>query len=115
MTPHGPTANSFISQRLRLHYVDWGNPDAPPLILLHGGQDHCRNWDWVAEDLRRDHHIIAPDLRGHGGSSHPTEESAYSFDAFASDVLGLLDARTVVGRFLKSSAVDGDYVPVLIP
>ena len=39
MTIHGPTANSFISQRLRLHYVDWGNPDAPPLILQHGGRD----------------------------------------------------------------------------
>lgn len=25
------------------------------------------------------------------------------------------DARTIVGRFLRSSAVDGDYVPVLIP
>ena len=31
----GPTSNSFISQRLRLHYVDWGNPEAPPLILQH--------------------------------------------------------------------------------
>jgi pimeloyl-ACP methyl ester carboxylesterase len=51
-----------------LHYVDWGNHDAPPLILLHGGRDHCRNWDWVAADLRRDYHVICPDLRGHGDS-----------------------------------------------
>ena len=46
--PFGPTSQSYISQRLRLHYVDWGNAGAPPLILVHGGQDHCRNWDWVA-------------------------------------------------------------------
>ena len=59
----------YFSQRLRLHYVDWGNPDAPPLMLLHGGRDHCRNWDWVAADLRRDYHVIAPDLRGHGDSA----------------------------------------------
>ena len=65
----GPTSQSFISQRLRLNYVDWGNPGAPPLILVHGGRDHCRNWDWVAADLRRDYHIIAPDLRGHGDSA----------------------------------------------
>ena len=32
------------------------------------GRDHCRNWDWVAEDLSKDYHIIAPDLRGHGDS-----------------------------------------------
>jgi pimeloyl-ACP methyl ester carboxylesterase len=65
----GPTSRTYFSQRLRMHYVDWGNPEAPPLILLHGGRDHCRNWDWVAADLRRDYHVIAPDLRGHGDSA----------------------------------------------
>jgi pimeloyl-ACP methyl ester carboxylesterase len=64
----GPTSHSFVSQRLRLRYVDWGNPDAPPLILLHGGRDHSRSWDWTAQELRRDWHVIAPDLRGHGDS-----------------------------------------------
>lgn len=64
----GPTSHHFISQRLRLHYVDWGNNEAPPLILLHGGRDHCRNWDWVAQELRRDWHVICPDLAGHGDS-----------------------------------------------
>lgn len=68
MTSDSPTSHSFISQRLRLSYVDWGNPSAPPLVLVHGGEDHCRNWDWVAEQLRHDWHIIAPDLRGHGDS-----------------------------------------------
>ena len=65
----GPTSRIYFSQRLRLHYVDWGNPDAPPLLLLHGGRDHCRNWDWVAAALRDEYHVIAPDLRGHGDSA----------------------------------------------
>jgi len=64
----GPASHSFISQRLKLRYVDWGNPDAPPLILLHGGRDHSRSWDWTAEALRDKWHVIAPDLRGHGDS-----------------------------------------------
>ena len=58
----GPTSHYFYSQRLKLHYVDWGNPDKPLLVLVHGGRDHCRNWDWVALDLRQHFHIIAPDL-----------------------------------------------------
>lgn len=68
--PHltGPTSRFYISQRMRLHYVEWGDVDAPPLVLIHGGRDHCRNWDWVATDLAKDYHIIAPDLRGHGDS-----------------------------------------------
>ena len=39
----GPVSRTFISQRLRLHYVDWGNPDKPPLLLVHGGRVYeCR-------------------------------------------------------------------------
>ncbi len=64
----GPTSRFYISQRLKLHYVEWGDQDAPPLVLIHGGRDHCRNWDWVATDLAKDYHIVAPDLRGHGDS-----------------------------------------------
>ena len=84
MTISGPTSNRFKSQRLNLHYVDWGNPDAPPLILLHGGQDHCRSWDWVAEELRNEWHIVAPDLRGHGDSDW-SPDGAYSAASFVYD------------------------------
>jgi pimeloyl-ACP methyl ester carboxylesterase len=80
----GPTSHFYFSQRLRLHYVDWGNPDAPPLLLVHGGQDHCRNWDWVAERMRDRFHIIAPDLRGHGDSGWAVgggyDQAAYIYD-----------------------------------
>ena len=36
----GPTSHYFYSQRLKLHYVDWGNAEKPPLLLIHGGRDH---------------------------------------------------------------------------
>jgi pimeloyl-ACP methyl ester carboxylesterase len=69
---YGPTSHLYFSQRLRLHYVDWGNEGAPNLLMIHGGRDHCRNWDWVAERLRDRFHIVAPDLRGHGDSDWTT-------------------------------------------
>lgn len=68
MTPAGPTSQTFTSQRLRLNYVDWGNRGAPPLVLVHGGRDHARSWDWTAEQLRGDWHVVAMDHRGHGDS-----------------------------------------------
>ena len=86
----GPASHSFISMRLRLHYVDWGNPDAAPLVLVHGGQDHCRNWDWVAQDLRRDYHVIAPDLRGHGDSEH-SASGDYSMARYTSEIKRLYE------------------------
>ena len=64
----GPTSHIYFSQRLRLHYVDWGNEDAPAMLLVHGGRDHCRSWDWVAREFKQNYHVIAPDLRGHGDS-----------------------------------------------
>ncbi|MCX7268740.1 MAG: alpha/beta fold hydrolase, partial [Sphingomonadales bacterium] len=89
MTLHGPITNSFISQRLRLNYVDWGNPDAPPLLLVHGGRDHARSWDWVAEELRHDWHIIAPDLRGHGDSAW-SPDGSYEMSTFVYDMAQLI-------------------------
>jgi pimeloyl-ACP methyl ester carboxylesterase len=80
-----PTSHSYISQRLRLHYVDWGNSGAPPLLLLHGGRDHCRSWDWVADRLRGDWHVMATDLRGHGDSAW-SPDGEYSMAAYVYDL-----------------------------
>lgn len=85
----GPTSNTFISQRLRLHYVDWGNADKPPLLLVHGGRDHCRSWDWTAEALREDWHIIAMDHRGHGDSEW-TEDGNYRIMDLVYDLAQLI-------------------------
>ncbi|MDP6707111.1 MAG: alpha/beta hydrolase [Alphaproteobacteria bacterium] len=85
----GPTSHSYFSQRLRLHYVDWGNAGAPPLLLVHGGRDHCRNWDWVAQRMRGDYHILAPDLRGHGDSQWMLGGS-YNLPEFVYDIAQLL-------------------------
>lgn len=89
MTLAGPTSNSFISQRLRLNYLDWGNLDAPPLLLVHGGRDHARSWDWIAQELRNDWHIIAPDLRGHGDSAW-SPDGNYEMSAFVYDLAQLI-------------------------
>ncbi len=85
----GPTSQSFISQRTRLHYADWGNHGAPPLILQHGGRDHCRSWDWVAEQLRSDWHVICPDLRGHGDSEW-TNTGYYPVNSYVYDLAQLI-------------------------
>lgn len=81
----GPTSHRIISQRLKIHYVDWGNPGAPPLILLHGGKDHARSWDWTARALRARFHVIAPDLRGHGDSEW-TSDGAYPMEGYVYDL-----------------------------
>jgi len=103
----GPTSHSYISQRLRLHYVDWGNASAPPLILVHGGRDHCRNWDWVARALRRDWHVIAPDLRGHGDSAY-SPSGDYSMSAFVYDLAQLIHGQRLAPVRLVAHSLGGN-------
>jgi len=86
----GPTSHYYYSQRLKLHYVDWGNVSKPPMLLIHGGRDHARNWDWVAQKLRDEYHILAPDLRGHGDSEW-SRGGQYGLIDYVLDIAQLLD------------------------
>ena len=54
---------------LTLHYLDWGNPDVQPMLLLHGLCNHAHYWDFFAEGMGQDYHVLAPDQRGHSDSS----------------------------------------------
>jgi pimeloyl-ACP methyl ester carboxylesterase len=103
----GPTSRSYISQRLRLNYVDWGNETAPPLLLLHGGRDHCRNWDWVAGRLRDRFHIIAPDLRGHGDSQW-SDAGSYGMDCFIYDLAQLIHQQGLAPVSIIAHSLGGN-------
>ncbi len=105
----GPTSHYFYSQRLKLHYVDWGNESLPLAILVHGGRDHARNWDWVALELRKHFHVIAPDLRGHGDSDWAIGGS-YSMIDYVLDLAQLMNAigsgpATFIGHSLGGAVV----------
>lgn len=103
----GPTSRIFFSQRLRLHYVDWGNASAPPLLLVHGGQDHCRNWDWVAQRLRQDWHVIAPDLRGHGDSQW-SPDGNYTAAAYVYDLAQLIHQQQLAPVTIIAHSLGGN-------
>ena len=97
-----PQSRYFQSQGLKLHFTDWGNVSAPALLLVHGGLDHSRNWDYLAQALAADFHVVAPDLRGHGDSGWATG-SSYSLADHVYDLTSLVksegfDKVAVVGH-----------------
>jgi pimeloyl-ACP methyl ester carboxylesterase len=58
-----------------------------PLLLLHGFTGAKEDFtDWLDRLAHVGWHAVAPDLRGHGASSKPTSEDAYSFEILADDV-----------------------------
>ncbi|WP_185265929.1 alpha/beta fold hydrolase [Halopseudomonas xiamenensis] len=85
----GPQSRFYHSRGLRLHYLDWGNADAPVLILIHGGLEHARVWDQLARQLCADWHVLVPDLRGHGDSDW-SSGGAYAIPDFVPDIAALV-------------------------
>ena len=105
--PPTPTSHFFTSLRTRLHYLDWGNPSAPTVILVHGGFDHAHSWDWTARALSHDHHVVALDLRGHGDSGWAAD-GCYPMANFVYDLALLVDLLdrppvAIVGHSLGGS------------
>lgn len=86
MTDMKTSLSEFIKVRgLRYHVRHWGPADAPRLFMMHGWMDVSASFQFVADCLRRDWHVIAPDWRGFG---HSAGVDGYWFP----DYLGDLDA-----------------------
>jgi pimeloyl-ACP methyl ester carboxylesterase len=78
---------------IRLHVVEAGPADGPPVVLLHGYPEFW--WAWhgqIARLARGGFRVIAPDQRGYNGSDKPDPVEAYRLDQLTADILGLIDA-----------------------
>ena len=71
-----------------LQALHWGDPSRAVLVLLHGGGANAHWWDHVAPALAEEHHVVALDFRGHGGSDYPDETPV---GAFSDDLDALLE------------------------
>ncbi|MBI2887693.1 MAG: alpha/beta hydrolase [Chloroflexi bacterium] len=85
-----PESQSAYVNGLRLHYLDWGNHGAPPLVCVHGYTGSAQAFNALARRLRDRFHVIAPDVRGHGESQW-SAAGAYQYADQAADVAGLAD------------------------
>ena len=86
----------------------WGSPDAPPLLLLHGGGQTRHSWSGTATRLARDGwRAISLDLRGHGESDW-SPAGAYDLEDFVRDLVAAARALprrpVVVGASLGGMA-----------
>jgi non-heme chloroperoxidase len=72
-----------------LPYVEHGDPDGIPIVMLHGVTDSWRSFEHVLPYLPDDVRAIAVTVRGHGDAPKP--ESGYLIEDLAGDVVDLLD------------------------
>jgi pimeloyl-ACP methyl ester carboxylesterase len=73
--------------------LEWGPPEGPPLVLLHGWQDQAGIWLPFVEALQAlaPRRVVAMDLRGFGASAHNVSGSSYAFAEYLVDLDQLLD------------------------
>jgi pimeloyl-ACP methyl ester carboxylesterase len=80
-----------LSAGIRINSWAWPGAENEQLLLIHGGRDQSRSWDFYAEGLRGRFAIVSADLRGHGDSGWSIEGN-----------YGLADMTADMGEVLQS-------------
>jgi pimeloyl-ACP methyl ester carboxylesterase len=93
-----------------LVHRDFGGAGNPPLVLLHGLLGSSRNWQTTGRDLAARFHVLALDLRNHGGSPHADE---MTYEAMMADVVRWLDARGLSRVTLMGHSMGGKTAMLL--
>ena len=99
-------SRNVVINHLRLHLLEWGEPDAPPLLLLHGGNQSAHSWDLVSLHLADRYHIYALDQRGHGDSEW-ARDAEYAPDQMARDALALIAQEGVAAPIVVGHSMGG--------
>ena len=76
-----------------IHLVgdDWGDPEAWPVLLMHGGGQTRHAWGGTARTLaEQGWRAVSIDLRGHGDSEWALNGD-YSFTAYSADCVAVSD------------------------
>jgi pimeloyl-ACP methyl ester carboxylesterase len=94
-TPHG----------VELPFVERGEPEGVPVVLLHAYADSWRSFERVLPELPASIRAVAFTQRGHGAASRP--KSGYRVEDFARDLLDVLDALGIERSALVASSSAG--------
>lgn len=101
---------------LKLHVRDWGPPEAPALVLIHGWSQHHLCWSRQCESaLSEEFRIVAMDIRGHGQSEAPLDPANYKNGSlWADDIAAVTASLSLTSPILVGwsygGLIIGDYL-----
>jgi pimeloyl-ACP methyl ester carboxylesterase len=111
LTPFGQDKFLKINS-LNLHYVEWGTPGQPSIVLLHGFQSNAHTWDTFSQAMANTYHVLALDQRGHGDTDW-APDGDYTPDAFIRDIVGFIDALNVAPTILVGHSMGGRHAAMV--
>lgn len=83
--------STYVNLRgVRLHYLEWGDPEDPLVLAMHGTGDSCYTWEPFAAMASGAFHIIALDQRGHGKSDRIVPP-AYCCEDYVADLEAFIE------------------------
>jgi pimeloyl-ACP methyl ester carboxylesterase len=88
--PTQPLSKTLTVNGLALRYLEWGKPDAPPIVCVHGYTGSADAFNALARHLQDRHRILTLDVRGHGESAW-SPAGAYRYEDQASDLAAFTD------------------------
>ncbi len=91
---------------VRLHWQDWGAPEAPAVLMLHGLTQQSHTFDHVAERISARYRCIVLDLRGRGESEWAAPET-YTIPHYVQDAVKLLDELTLPAVHILGTSLGG--------
>lgn len=98
---------AVLQDGLELPYVEQGDPDGVPVLLLHAWLDSRRCFDQLLAALPERIHAFAFDQRGHGDATKPAD--GYGLRDFADDIGAFMDAVGLQAAVLVGAS-SGGYV-----
>jgi esterase len=93
-----PASKTLRVNDLALHYLEWGEADAPDIVCVHGYTGSADAFNALGRHFEDRFHIIAPDVRGHGESGW-SAAGAYGYADQAGDLAAFVD-RLGLERFV---------------
>jgi pimeloyl-ACP methyl ester carboxylesterase len=97
---------NIVLRQLRFHFLEWGRPEAPTIVLLHGGHQSAHSWDLVSLHLAQKYRVLALDQRGHGDSEWPRDVE-YSNHSMALDAEAFIEAMVPGKPILMGHSMGG--------
>ncbi|MDG2111157.1 MAG: alpha/beta hydrolase [Actinomycetota bacterium] len=94
-----------------IHYLRWGDPDLPALVLVHGGAAHAHWWSFIAPQLAHQFFVLAVDLSGHGDSGR---RDSYTMEQWADEVMAVAQHADAVGRPIVIGHSMGGHVGIAV-
>lgn len=84
------TSHYVSANGIRHHYLEWGEPSSPPLLMLHATGLCAWPWKPIARRLSENYRVLAFDQRGHGDTDK--SDKGYKFEYAGEDLAAIVEA-----------------------